>query len=89
MIYIKYMAVNSNDKQLIRFLINHARNIAYEKFYSFVSIGVHEKDPVNSCLKGLFKMTFNSVGMVLSLKDNKELIDKVKHGIPFADYSLV
>ena len=89
MIYIKYMAVNNNEKQLVRFLINHARNIAYEKSYSFVSIGVHEKDPVNSCLKGLFKMTFNSVGMVLSLKDNKELIEKVKLGIPFADYSLV
>ena len=89
MIYIKYLAVNNNEKQLVRLLIDHARNIAFEKSYSFVSIGVHEKDPLNNCLSGLFKMTFNSVGMVLSLKNNKELIEKVKNGIPFADYSVV
>ncbi|OFX52963.1 MAG: hypothetical protein A2066_20715 [Bacteroidetes bacterium GWB2_41_8] len=89
MIYIKYLAVRNNEKSLVRLLIGHARNIAYKKSYSFVSIGVHEKDPINNCFSGLFKMTFNSAGMVLSLKNNKSLIEKVKHGIPFADYSVV
>ena len=89
MIYIKYLVVNNNEKQLVRFLIDHARNIAYEKSYSFVSVGVHEKDQLNTCFSGLFKMTFSSVGMVLSLKNNQELIEKVKRGIPFADYSIV
>lgn len=89
MIYIKYLAVRNNEKKLVRLLINHARHIAFEKSYSFVSIGVHEKDPLNSCLSFLFKLTFNSVGMVLSLKNNRELIEKVKKGIPFVDYSLV
>jgi hypothetical protein len=89
MIYIKYLAVQNNEKQLVRILIGHARNIAYEKSYSFVSVGLHEKDPLNKCLSGIFKMTFNSVGMVLSLKNNKKLIEKVKQGIPFADYSVV
>jgi len=89
MIYIKYLAVRNNEKPLVRLLIGHARNMAYEKSYSFVSVGVHEKDPLNNCFSGLFKMTFNSVGMILSLRNNQELIDKVKHGIPFADYSVV
>ena len=89
MIYIKYLAADKNKKQIARFLINHARSIAFEKSYSFVSIGLHEKDPVNNYVKGLFKLTFSSVGMVLSLKDNKDLIEKIKQGIPFADYSLV
>ncbi len=89
MIYIKYLAADNNNKQIVRFLINHARNIAFEKSYSFASIGVHEKDPVNTHVKGLFKLTFSSVGMVLSLKDNKDLIEKIKQGIPFSDYSLV
>lgn len=89
MIYIKYLAVRNNDKTLVRLLINHARSIAFEKSYSFVSIGIHEKDPINACLSGMFKMTFNSIGMVMSLKNNKALIDKVKKGIPFADYSVV
>jgi len=89
MIYIKYLAVNNNEKQQIKLLINHARNIVYEKAYSFVSLGIHEKDPLNSCFVGLVKLTFKSVGMLLSIKDNKDLIEKVKQGVPFEDYSLV
>ena len=89
MIYIKYLATHNNNRKLIRFMINHARNIAFEESYSFVSMGMHEKDPLNMSIKGILRLTFSSVGMVLSLKDNKDLIEKIKHGIPFADYSLV
>jgi len=89
MIYIKYLAVNNCEKPIVRLLINHARNIAYERSYSFVSIGLHQKDPLNSCFAGLLKLTVNSVGMLLSIKNNKALIEKVKQGIPFEDYSLV
>ncbi len=89
MMYIKYLAVNNREKQMVKLLINHARNIAYAKSYSFVSLGLHQKDPLNSCFAGLLKLTVNSVGMLLSIKDNKGLIEKVKQGIPFEDYSLV
>jgi ribosomal protein S18 acetylase RimI-like enzyme len=89
MMYIKYLAVNTHEKQLVKLLVNHARNMVYKKSYSFVSIGLHEKDSLNKCFSGLFKLTFNSVGMLLSIKDHKMLIDKVKQGIPFEDYSLV
>jgi hypothetical protein len=89
MIYIKYLAVNAHEKHLVKMLITHARNIAYNKSYSFVSIGAHEKDPLNSCFSGILKLTFHSVGMLLSIKDNRSLIEKVKNGIPFEDYSLV
>ena len=89
MIYVKYLAVANHEKELTKLLINHARNIVYDRSYSFVSIGLHEKDPFNKCFSGLFKLTFNSVGMLLSIKDNRALIEKVKRGIPFEDYSLV
>ncbi len=89
MMYIKYLAVNSREKQMVRLLINHARNIAYAKSYSFVSFGLHQKDPLNSCFSGLLKLNVNSVGMLLSIKNNKALIEQVKQGIPFEDYSLV
>ena len=89
MTYIKYLAADNTDKQLVKALINHARNIVYDKGYSFASIGLHEKDLLNNCFSGLFKLTFKSVGMLLSIKDNRTLIETVKHGIPFEDYSLV
>ena len=89
MMYIKYLAVNFPERQLVKLLINYARNIVYQKSYSFASIGLHEKDPLNKYLPGGIRITFNSVGMLLSIKDNKQLINQVKQGIPFEDYSLV
>ena len=89
MLYIKYLAVNPAHHHLVKLLVNHARNIVFHRSYSFVSIGLHEKDPLQQCFAGLFKMTFNSVGMLVSVKANQHLIDKVKKGIPFEDYSLV
>ena len=88
MMYIKYLAVNNRDKSLVKLLINHARNIVYERSYSFISIGLHEKDPLSLCFAGLLKLTFNAVGMLISIKDNRTLLKKVKQGIPFEDYSL-
>ncbi len=89
MLYIKYLAVDSNNSLLVKLLVNHARNIAFEKSYSYVSIGLHEKDKINDCLTGIPKLIFKSVGMLLSIKNNRNLINKVKNGIPFEDYSLV
>lgn len=89
MIYIKYFAVKDNEKEMVNSLIDQARNIVFQKEYSFVSIGIHEKDPLNNCFKVLLKITFNSVGMLLSIKNNKKIMQNVEQGIPFEDYSLV
>lgn len=89
MLYIKYLAVDHCEMKLVKLLINKARNIVYNKSYSFVSIGLHEKDPLHQCFNGLLKLSFHSVGMLLSIKDNRLLVEKVLKGIPFEDYSLV
>ena len=89
MIYIKYLAANANEKRLVKLLINYARKIAYDKSYSFISLGLHEKDALNKCLPGFPKFTFHANGMFLSMKNNRSLIEKVMKGIPFEDFSLV
>jgi ribosomal protein S18 acetylase RimI-like enzyme len=89
MMYIKYLSIINNDKRISKILLNYARNLAYDKSYSFISVGLHEKDPLKACFSGLFKLTFNSVGMLLSIKNNRELVRKVREGVPFEDFSLV
>jgi ribosomal protein S18 acetylase RimI-like enzyme len=89
MLYIKYLAVESNRKLLVKLFVNYARNLAFKKSYSYVSIGLHEKDKLKDCLSRLPKLTFKSVGMLLSIKNNRSLVDKVKEGVPYEDYSLV
>lgn len=89
MLYIKYLAVPTYNKEIIRLLLEQAKNCAYDKSYSFVSIGLHEKDPIIKSFHGLFKITFYSVGMLVSLKNNEKLIDEILKGVPFKDYSIV
>jgi ribosomal protein S18 acetylase RimI-like enzyme len=89
MLYIKYLAVDAKNRPVVKQLINFARNIAFEKSYSYVSIGLHERDEFNQCLAGFPKLTFRSVGMLLTVKNNRDLMNKVKEGVPFEDYSLV
>jgi ribosomal protein S18 acetylase RimI-like enzyme len=89
MMYIKYLAVIHNDPSLVRALVDFARNVAYEKKYSFVSIGVHERDLLNESLPTAMRLKFYSKGMLLTVKNSQELIWQVKDGVPFEDYSLV
>ena len=89
MLYIKYLAVKTYDKALIASLISHARQCAYQKSYSFVSLGLHERDPLIKNLPNILKFTFNSIGMLVSLKRSQELMEKVQKGVPYKDYSIV
>ncbi|WP_242117366.1 GNAT family N-acetyltransferase [Aestuariivivens sediminicola] len=89
MLYIKYLAVKTYDKSLITALISFARQYAYDKSYSFVSIGLHENDILIKKLPKLLRFTFYSVGMLVSMKNSKEVLDSIKKGMPFRDYSII
>ncbi len=89
MMYIKYLVAENNNPALVKAMIDFARNRAYQKKFSFVSIGVHEKDLLNECLPSGMRLRFYSTGMLLTVKNNQEIIMQVKNGVPFEDYSLV
>ena len=89
MLYVKYMAVKKHDKRLIKSLIRKAQNEVHFMSYSFVSLGLHEKDPLIQRLPSFFRMTFNSVGMLVTMKNNQKLMQLVKKGIPYKDFSTV
>tara|TARA_R110002167_G_scaffold222295_2_gene427222 strand:- start:4539 stop:5588 length:1050 start_codon:yes stop_codon:yes gene_type:complete len=89
MLYIKYLAIKKKDKKLIRSLIRCAQNEAHSKSYSFVSLGLHEKDALIQRLPRFFRIKFNSVGMLVTMKNNHRLMDVVRKGIPYKDFSTV
>lgn len=89
MLHIKYLAVKRRDKRLIKSLIRRAQNEVQLKSYSFVSLGLHEKDPLIEKLPKFFKMTFHSVGMLVTMKNTQKLMNVVKQGIPYKDFSTV
>ncbi|SHO59547.1 GNAT family N-acetyltransferase [Algoriphagus zhangzhouensis] len=89
MLYIKYFAVKSKDPKLINELISLARRITFQKGYAFVSLSLHEKDGLNQMLPKGIRFTFQSVGMLVSMKDSKMKMKGIKEGIPYKDYSIV
>ena len=88
-LYIKSFACEPGYAEAIKLLLGRARNVAYEKGYTFLSVGIHAKDPFLKLFSGYPKFTFKSMGFVASLKGSKDKIQSILRGIPFEDYSLV
>lgn len=89
MLYIKHLVVKDNDKGLLKILIRTAQNEANKKAYAFVSLGLHQRDPLIKSLPKIFRFTFYSVGMVVTMKNSQVLMKSIKGGIPFKDFSTV
>lgn len=88
-LYIKAFAWKNNYQDAFKILLGHAIKIAYHKKYSFLTIGLHEKDSLQGLFSVKMKFTFKSIGLVTSLKGNTESIKDIMKGIPYEDYSLV
>ncbi|MCX6225537.1 MAG: GNAT family N-acetyltransferase [Bacteroidia bacterium] len=88
-LFIKSFAVKPGHERALKALIGMARNIASEQNYTFLSIGIHEKDPFLKIFSGYPKIIFKTIGFLYSLKDNKFKIREIQSGIPFEDFSLV
>jgi hypothetical protein len=88
-LYIKSFACKPGHEDALKALLGRARNLAYEKKYTFLAIGIHEKDPFLKIFSGYPKFIFKSMGFVASLKDKDFKINDILRGIPFEDFSLV
>lgn len=89
MLYIRFLALSRDDPAVVDAFIRKARSEAYRKAYSFVALGIHEKDHLNNHVRQKFKFTFRSMAMVTTLKRNHTLIQRITDGVPYEDYSLV
>lgn len=88
-LYIKSFACKPGHDEALKLLIGRARNLAYEKKYTFLAVGIHQRDPFQKLFYKYPKFTFKSIGFVASLKHNNDKIESILKGIPFEDYSLV
>ncbi len=75
--------------EALELLINQARTICFSEKYCFLSVGIHEKDPLNSFFSQYLHFTFHSLGFIASLSKNNEKIQNCIAGIAYEDYSLI
>jgi GNAT superfamily N-acetyltransferase len=88
MLYIRHTAFTGGHIAALRSLVCEARVTAFRRRYTFLSAGLHERDPQRAALHGLPGFTFHSLSMATSLLTP----DRVKGligEVPYEDFALV
>jgi predicted N-acetyltransferase YhbS len=88
MLYVRLMGCSAGCEDALRALIAEARRCAYHSRFTFLSVGLHERDPLRFVVKGIPRFTFTSRSMATSAitPDRvRTLIDL----IPYEDFALV
>jgi GNAT superfamily N-acetyltransferase len=87
-LYVRFMACAEGHEAALRPLIAEARATAFQQGFTFLSIGLHELDPLRAVVAGIPKLTFTSMAIATSLLTPdrvKTLFDQVV----YEDFALV
>jgi GNAT superfamily N-acetyltransferase len=87
-LYVRFMACADGGDAALRPLLAEARALTFRNGFTFLSVGLHELDPLRSVVAGIPKLTFTSILIGASLFTPgraSELIDQVA----YEDFALV
>lgn len=87
-LYVRFLACAGEHEEALRCLLAQARVEAFRHRFTFLSIGIHERDPLRTLVTGLPRLSFTSLAMATSVIQHgrvKSLTDQ----IPYEDYALV
>jgi ribosomal protein S18 acetylase RimI-like enzyme len=85
---VRYAACEDGHHAALEALLALARTRAFRHRFTFLMLGLHERDPLRSLVRAIPRFTFSSQGFATSLGDVAGLEKRVA-GIPFEDYALV
>ncbi|PSR14071.1 MAG: hypothetical protein DA408_15670 [Bacteroidetes bacterium] len=86
---IRYFGYLDGYEDALFKLIKVARRLAWEQKIRFLSIGLHERDPLLHRFKKIPHIPFSSHGMLATFNQKPNQVDEVAAGIPFEDFALV
>lgn len=85
---VRYAACEDGHHAALEALLALARAQAFRHRFTFLMLGLHERDPLRSLVRKIPRFTFSSLALATSLGDPGELARRLE-GIPFEDYALV
>jgi GNAT superfamily N-acetyltransferase len=88
-LYIKAFGFSEGNEHLLRALIQHARNSCLARNYCFLSVAVHEKDPMTEIFRKYLHFNFKSLGYLTDISKNTDNTSGITDGPIFEDYSVV
>ena len=87
-LYVRFLACGEGHEEAVRCLLAQARVEAFRHRFAFVSIGIHERDPLRSAVFGLPRLGFTSHAMATSVIQQGR-VESLTEQIPYEDYALV
>jgi GNAT superfamily N-acetyltransferase len=87
-LYARLVACEEGHGQALQELLAMARAEAFRRRFTFLVIGLHERDPLRSLVRGIPRFTFSSLALATSLT-RPERLESLATGIPFEDFALV
>jgi hypothetical protein len=94
MLYLRNVAYVEGHEAALRALLRHVRRDAFRERYTFVTVGVHERDPMRFMVSGVPRYAFKSIVRVATFagpnvgKDSA-LINDILSGVPMEDFAIV
>jgi len=85
---VRHYACEDGHLEALRLLVKRARAEAFRKRFTFLVLGVHERDPLRRLFQGMPGFTFPSLAFATSLTA-PERLEELARGIPYEDYALV
>jgi ribosomal protein S18 acetylase RimI-like enzyme len=87
-LYVRWMACAEGHEPALRALLSEARAEAFRRRFIFLSVGLHERDPLRSVVSGIPRLTFTSRAMATSLI-RPDRVQGLVDQTPFEDFALV
>jgi GNAT superfamily N-acetyltransferase len=87
-LYARFIACEEGHGQALQALVAMARAEAFRRRFTFLVIGLHERDPLRSLLRGIPRFTFSSLALATSLT-RPERLESFATGLPYEDFALV
>jgi predicted N-acetyltransferase YhbS len=85
---VRHAACDDGHSAALQALLHRARAEAFRRRFTCLAVGLHERDPLRSLVRGIPRFTFTSLAFATSLGGTGRL-EKLADGIPFEDYALV
>jgi hypothetical protein len=88
MLYVRFMACAEGHEEALRLLIAEARVEAFRHRFTFLSVGLHERDPLRFAIAGTPRLTFTSRAMAASFF-TPDRVEGLVDAVPYEDFALV
>jgi hypothetical protein len=85
---VRHLVCEEGHEASLPVLLSLARAEAFRHRFTFLMLGLHERDPLRSLVRRIPRLTFSSLAFSTSLAGPARL-EELCRGIPYEDYALV